>query len=1092
MYGGKPPPLPDVRNGPQQQQAPPFIVVENNSSSNSQVRPSRVQPVTDAASLATRAVMSDADRRREQRQADDEAYAHSLGMVFRSTFRDNPDLERQRQQSNVDAFVRQQERLRRGEASRLARYRQLVEDFVALRQTWTPTEADCKDNDGMRAWAARAFELDAPTTQPPLAQLEQNYQKKMHVVMDMRRQFDEEDLLDYGKRQTELELARAARVARARDDYHDVADAPDDVSWVETQDAVLEHAGVDPANLDDTFNLLLETVSTAYDTLSATFRLRAMHNASYKMAVGSQAVVFTHTVPKNQRQKYKDHQLLLLHILRQISRERLRRFGSNHLYEEVPHKLWPSVSTHAWRRRCTIEEFIVRACRKEYHQQAWMWLTTSGRTFSFVLEYIRRCDDPEAPMMVPNTLAWAFMGDDKGRGSGIYLAADSTRLPTALEPTGVRNVFLPYVADQARLVGVARAAKDDADLSDIDVASKLPDSFVVTKIFDLPFDESTCYTTDPSTGRKAVRDYRSWYTWQTPWVDKILDAQDFPVNVRKMVFALLGRAHFPTCVLDNFQKAGLFIGVGGCGKSTLMRILMRMTDPARIGLITSNFEPVFGWANMFQAVYSSNPVPPTMVLIPEMKQALTKCLDLGVLQAAIEGMQCEIKRKNDLAFQVEQWPAHFLICANEIARWQDSKGALLRRLLTVSFLEKILVKMPNLSDRIYQEFGTLIPKIVCAYLDLVATVGKEEDLDSPGVLHEYFAKSQQAIEIDINPLAAFVVKGADLVRRLPPAERRNEVGAERGVALADVKVLFQEWYRMDTGRGNVPAYSDLDYETAFKDLGCVTRDGAGPVIARDSYGKPTGQWGSATGRFIMGIGYGAGSLRSMAEALARQNKSVGYSIDQPTGAGASGAGIETEGISDEHVGQAPSRKKTDEGRAFTPYTGPWVESSLVAWRRADGIVEDTPVKSRTARSAAGTAAPVVVVDDDAASDGPQAIPPVVAAADVIGSLFQTVDRGGRALPTSRPVLPQPILPQPVLPLPRVPPPMATATITGARTVVGNKRPRRVEPSEPEAEFGPGLSDHGDGDDDDYYNDGVSISHSDYGSDRRSAKRRRLD
>ena len=92
-------------------------------------------------------------------------------------------------------------------------------------------------------------------------------------------------------------------------------------------------------------------------------------------------------------------QLFLLHVLCELQRQGLRRFR-NDCYEEVLTS--QGFHTHAWRKRCSIKDFIYECGEKQRDPANWRCMTAKSDAPKSCEAYLTSCSDHEFPDVVLN------------------------------------------------------------------------------------------------------------------------------------------------------------------------------------------------------------------------------------------------------------------------------------------------------------------------------------------------------------------------------------------------------------------------------------------------------------------------------------------------------------------------------------------------------------------------------------------------------------------------------------------------------------------------------------------------------------------
>ncbi len=142
--------------------------------------------------------------------------------------------------------------------------------------------------------------------------------------------------------------------------------------------------------------------------------------------------------------------------------------------------------TRAWRRICTIKEFVLDSTKKETNFTAWCNLMSRSGMLRDVSEYLAVCREPEFPFLNMDRHTFSFK-------NGVYLAHE--------------DVFINYETE------------------------RLGNDIVSCNHWDVPFNDYVCKGGNLIDG--------DWYTIPTPACQQIMDYQKFPEEVCRWTYALL-------------------------------------------------------------------------------------------------------------------------------------------------------------------------------------------------------------------------------------------------------------------------------------------------------------------------------------------------------------------------------------------------------------------------------------------------------------------------------------------------------------------------------------------------------------------------
>ena len=342
-------------------------------------------------------------------------------------------------------------------------------------------------------------------------------------------------------------------------------------------------------------------------------------------------------------------------------------------------------STHAWKSVCSIAEFVDSCTTKERDWEAWRWKTYTSGTRDNIIDQLTKADDYQFPKLVQDRSTFSF-------GNGIYRA----------------NTDRFYRFDE---VGSTLAA---------------------VKFFDMDFPVE-CVDRD------------SWMDIETPYMESIMDAQDWEDDVKKWLYVLFGRLLYDVGAKDGWQVAPFLLGLAGTGKSLLTTKVAKMFYPAAlVGVLGNNIEKRFGLSSFHDKL---------MFIAPEMRNDLQ--LDQAEFQSMVSGEELLLAQTVKTAVAVK-WRPPGILAGNELPSWADSSGSIARRVVVWDFSK--MVENPDMSmeDKLATEIGKIIVKCNRAYLEQAAAVGNQSIWNH---LPAYFKRNQSKMAADTNSIEAYLVSG---------------------------------------------------------------------------------------------------------------------------------------------------------------------------------------------------------------------------------------------------------------------------------------------------------------------------------------------
>lgn len=382
----------------------------------------------------------------------------------------------------------------------------------------------------------------------------------------------------------------------------------------------------------------------------------------------------------NVDEQRKPHQESLLHVLRLLAHpgRRYRKYGGScysEIYTEDGHR------THAWKRECTIKEFIYRSVTKECDYPAWKKLTDSFMNPVNIAAHLEHSYEAEFPWIEFSTHLFAFR-------NGLF---DVRSL--AFYPFDARGEWDAIAAFAGTRYRMHKSSFETSAPTHRDVAVQYFDSD-----FDNTADFADIMLMDP-------------VTIPCPEVEKVLADQELDPQTIEWFFAGLGRLLFPIGEMDNWQVVLFIKGVAGCGKSTIAQLVKSLYTPDQVGVLSSNAEDKFGLAPLRNK---------KLIICPEVKKRFA--INQGDLQSMISGEDVSVAIKHQEAESIV-WKGSMLFCGNEIPDWRDASNSMARRVLMFIFAKKIDAVDTGLFARMKRGIDAFLFRIALTYHRAVIRYG---------------------------------------------------------------------------------------------------------------------------------------------------------------------------------------------------------------------------------------------------------------------------------------------------------------------------------------------------------------------------------
>lgn len=379
--------------------------------------------------------------------------------------------------------------------------------------------------------------------------------------------------------------------------------------------------------------------------------------------------------------KNKPFQNLLIYLLHRAYEKGYRLYRGE-CYKQIYYNGYP---THAWKPVMPVLSFVYDSIQRETNGDMWRNLTDARDNAKRAAEYLMNAKEKEFPTLEPDRHLFSWT-------DGIYDAKAC--------------MFYKY---------------DEQPISS---------SRVAVKFFAQPFDPD------------ELSQYKDWYDIPTPALQTILDTQELPPDVCKVVYAMMGRCMYNVNELDHWEVIMFIKGVAGSGKSTIGRILKDIYPAADIAILSSNIERKFGLGPIYDKL---------MFLCLEVKASWA--LDQGDFQSMISGEEVMIAIKHQTA-STHSWSVPGMLMGNEVANsWLDAANSMTRRILLLEFNKRVHKTDTTLGQRIKERLAATIHKCNMAYQYMIRQCGTSSLWEK---LPPYFIDTRRHLAVTINPLEDFL------------------------------------------------------------------------------------------------------------------------------------------------------------------------------------------------------------------------------------------------------------------------------------------------------------------------------------------------
>ncbi len=476
------------------------------------------------------------------------------------------------------------------------------------------------------------------------------------------------------------------------------------------------------------------------------------------------------------------YQNLLLYLMEKLKRNKYRRYvqeSKGMCYQSIYTE--DGFETHAWKPAMTVKEFIHDETRKDFNFAMWQNATAAKDNVKAATTYLTEFLGGEFEDLKRDRHVFSFK-------NGIYFTK------TEDSEGNLKDQFVPYTGPKSKKIGA---------------------SVVACKYFNQDFVD---YTHNEEAG------YKDWFDIiknHCPNIKHVMEYQEWPEDVQRWLFILIGRMFYNVGELDDWQCLPYLLGQAGTGKSSiLMHIIKLMYEPADIGILSNNMEKKFGLGALANKL---------IFIGPEIKGDLS--LEQSEFQSIISGEDVQLNIKNQLAYS-KKWDVPGMVAGNVVPQYTDNAGSIARRIVVFPFDKKVKKGEGDskLGKKLESEVVPIIQAANKAYLEALEEHGSK---DIWSILPEKFRETKEQMAENTNGLTHFL------------NSEEVKLGKDLYVREKIFIIAFNEHCR----EHNLGAYkwSSQFFSGPFAD--------AGITVNKNTYRKyPNNEHGQVYGgRFIFGI-----------------------------------------------------------------------------------------------------------------------------------------------------------------------------------------------------------------------------------------------
>lgn len=319
---------------------------------------------------------------------------------------------------------------------------------------------------------------------------------------------------------------------------------------------------------------------------------------------------------------------------------------------------------------------------------------------------------------------------------------------------------------------------------------------------------------------------RTWRECDSEEIDTVYRCQQFCIEDCFMLYALKGRLFFKVKEMDNYEITLFLEGIGGCGKSTIIKVSMAFWPHHRRGIMSSNMQAQFG---MSAVALNKSGGENAVVFNSEVNDNLQIPQEEWQQACSGEQVSLSVKHKNPV---VMQWIAPMMWAGNRAPGGDRSKGGYdnaqgqcSRRLAGVKMEKPVQPRDGNIINKMMQKLGQLHRKEVLAYFEFLRIHGHTDPMSVPDKLPPAFANFYIKYRQACDPMVHFLSEGTFVKER---------DGAT--MLMSDFKELYQQ-YRLKYDLGKALRWSEDTYRNPFNEKNILVIRYSGARTFTDNAGQ---------------------------------------------------------------------------------------------------------------------------------------------------------------------------------------------------------------------------------------------------------------
>lgn len=473
--------------------------------------------------------------------------------------------------------------------------------------------------------------------------------------------------------------------------------------------------------------------------------------------------------------------------------------------------------SHAWEELMTIEEYVNDKTEMETNHALYLARIEHGN-YDKVVKFLREATIRSVPLLKPQRYRMSFL-------NGVYFVDEERFYPythARMAEEFVSCKFFPHDFDAGPLPYNRRQPnlllarmENNLDRGQIDdpgdqrFLRAMIDKYPRGQLSDPTYLERAV-TQQEIADRQAISGildkydldasdlHPSAFHISTPHLTSILRYQELDEATQLWIWVMIGRMLYNMGDKDQWQVALFLYGIGGTGKSTLIKIISEFYKDTDIAVLANNAQADFGLETIYDC---------WMWTCPEVKANFS--IDQATIQSLVAGDKISINRKHQKALQMVHVKAHGILAGNERGPWVDLSGCMARRLLFVVFAKKVTQVNTEMMNHLRTEMPLIIRKANILYLDMVQRLGPQGIWDN---ICPYFLNTRSSFQAAMNPVVGFLTS-------------KNRIHLQQGVWMAYSEFLLEfENYRTNSMTGRDTRVKTPDLTLPFSEYGIFVDD----------------------------------------------------------------------------------------------------------------------------------------------------------------------------------------------------------------------------------------------------------------------------